>query len=245
MPVNWLEVEIRNPAGQITCRNRFITDLPVERDTVAELAACGRARCKIENETFNVLKTSGYHLEHSFGQGKQNLAALLVTLNLLAFAFHTVCDQTIVGGDRPEPRLAPAPGSSATSRPSQPSWSSPHERISCGPRLSTYRRPARPEPPQHRPNQSLPEDQPRRNPPQMPNELLTLVTTRIEGDTVHPIPGMELCSLSTVLPRGGHGWASLLTSGRQGVPACDQAGQRVSAANQAYFASHGCSGGPA
>ena len=33
----------------------------------------------------------GYNLEHSFGHGKQNLA-LLVSLNLLAFAFHTVCD---------------------------------------------------------------------------------------------------------------------------------------------------------
>jgi hypothetical protein len=96
MPVNWFEIEIRNPAGQVTYRNSFITDLPVERDTVTELAACGRARWKIENETFNVLKTSGYHLEHSFGHGKQNLAALLVTLNLLAFAFHTVCDQAIV-----------------------------------------------------------------------------------------------------------------------------------------------------
>jgi hypothetical protein len=29
---------------------------------------------------------------NSFGHGKQNLAALFVTLNLLAFAFHTVCD---------------------------------------------------------------------------------------------------------------------------------------------------------
>jgi hypothetical protein len=32
--------------------------------------------------------------EHSYGHGKQNLAALLVTFNLLAFAFHTVCDQS-------------------------------------------------------------------------------------------------------------------------------------------------------
>jgi hypothetical protein len=92
MTVNWLEIEIRNAAGQVTYRNSFITDLPVGRDNVAELAACGRARWKIENETFNVLKTSGYHLEHNFGHGQKNLAALLVTLNLLAFAFHTVCD---------------------------------------------------------------------------------------------------------------------------------------------------------
>jgi hypothetical protein len=90
--VNWLEIEICNAAGQVTYRNSFITDLPVNRDTAAELAACGRARWKIENETFNVLKNNSYHIEHSFGHGKQNLAALLVTLNLLAFAFHTVCD---------------------------------------------------------------------------------------------------------------------------------------------------------
>jgi len=94
LPVNWFEIEIGNAAGEVTYRNSFITDLPVGRDNVAELAACGRARWKIENETFNVLKTSGYHLEHSFGHGKQNLAALLVSLNLLAFAFHAVCDKT-------------------------------------------------------------------------------------------------------------------------------------------------------
>jgi len=93
LKVNWLEIEIHDDTdGKITYRNSFITDLPVSRDNVAELAACGRARWKIENETFNTLKTGGYHLEHSYGHGKQNLAALLVTLNLLAFAFHTVCD---------------------------------------------------------------------------------------------------------------------------------------------------------
>jgi hypothetical protein len=70
----------------------FVTDLPVHRDNVAELAACGRARSKIENETFNVLKTKGYNLDHNFGHGKRQLASVMATLNLLAFAFHTVCD---------------------------------------------------------------------------------------------------------------------------------------------------------
>ena len=59
---------------------------------MAELAACGRARWKIENENFNVLKNNGYNLEHNFGHGKNNLSAVFVSLNLLAFAFHTVCD---------------------------------------------------------------------------------------------------------------------------------------------------------
>ena len=92
LKVNWLEIEIVDDAGTVTYRNSFITDLPVNRKTVPRRAACGRARWKIENGSFNVLKTQGYNLEHNFGHGKQNLAALLVTLNLLAFAFHTVCD---------------------------------------------------------------------------------------------------------------------------------------------------------
>ena len=92
MAVNWLSIEIANPKGEVTHTNSFITDLPVDRTTVVELAACGRARWKIENETFNVLKTKGYNLEHNFGHGKQNLASVLATLNLLAFACHSVCD---------------------------------------------------------------------------------------------------------------------------------------------------------
>ena len=92
LTVNWFEIEIINARGETTYRNRFVTDLPVGPDTVVELAACGRARWKIENETFNVLKNKGYNLEHSFGHGKKNLAAILVSLNLLAFAMHTVCD---------------------------------------------------------------------------------------------------------------------------------------------------------
>ena len=89
MVVNWFSIESRNAAGKRTYYNSFVTDLPVTAGTVAELAACGRARWKIENETFNVLKTNGYNLEHSFGHGKQTLASMFLTLNLLAFACHT------------------------------------------------------------------------------------------------------------------------------------------------------------
>ena len=89
MSVNWFSIEIQNGKGKRTYYNSFVTDLPVTAATVAELAACGRARWKIENETFNVLKTNGYNLEHHFGHGKETLAAVLATLNLLTFAFHT------------------------------------------------------------------------------------------------------------------------------------------------------------
>ena len=70
----------------------FVTSLPVAKSNVAEIAACGRARWKIENEGFNVLKNNGYELEHNFGHGETNLAMTLAALNLLAFAWHTVLD---------------------------------------------------------------------------------------------------------------------------------------------------------
>jgi hypothetical protein len=47
----------------------------------------------IDSEIHHKIKDARhYHLEHSYGHGQQNPAALFVTLNLLAFAFHTVCD---------------------------------------------------------------------------------------------------------------------------------------------------------
>jgi hypothetical protein len=92
LAVNGLEIAIIKPDGKVTYRNSFVTDLPVNRQTAAELVACGRARWKIENETFNVLKNNGYHLEHNFGHGKDTLASVLVALNLLAFAMHNACD---------------------------------------------------------------------------------------------------------------------------------------------------------
>ena len=90
--VNWLEIEIVDPSGKVTYRNSFVTDLAVDERNVAELAACGRSRWKIENETFNTLKAKGYNLEHNFGHGRDHLSALLTTMNLIAFAMHTVAD---------------------------------------------------------------------------------------------------------------------------------------------------------
>jgi hypothetical protein len=92
LKVNWLQLDIINAKGESTYRNSFVTDLDVNKDTVVELAACGRARWKIENETFNVLKNNGYNLEHNFGHGSENLATVLVALNLIAFSIHTVAD---------------------------------------------------------------------------------------------------------------------------------------------------------
>ena len=52
----------------------------------------GRARWNIENEHHNTRKTKGDHLEHHDGHGQQHLSAVLLTLHLCAFLFHTVLD---------------------------------------------------------------------------------------------------------------------------------------------------------
>jgi hypothetical protein len=44
-----------------------------------------RARWKVENETFNTLKNQGYHFEHNFGHGNNNLSTVLMHLMILAF----------------------------------------------------------------------------------------------------------------------------------------------------------------
>ena len=45
----------------------------------------GRARWKIENETFNTLKNQGYCFEHNFGHGEKNLSTVFAFLMMLAF----------------------------------------------------------------------------------------------------------------------------------------------------------------
>jgi hypothetical protein len=91
--VNWCELIItREDTGEQLYKNAFITDFSVLETTVEAIARDGRTRWKVENENNNVLKTKGYHLEHNFGHGSQHLASLLLSLNLLAFLFHTVLD---------------------------------------------------------------------------------------------------------------------------------------------------------
>jgi hypothetical protein len=90
--VNWVSVTFVNAKGKTTYKSAFVTSLVPTRENVAEIVACARARWKIENESFNVLKNHGYNLEHNFGHGKEHLAMTFAAMNLLAFAFHTICD---------------------------------------------------------------------------------------------------------------------------------------------------------
>lgn len=89
--VNWFELVITDEqTGAILYQNNFVTNHPVTAANVAELTQVGRARWKIENENNNTLKTKGYHFEHNFGHGSQDLANVLAILNLLSFLLHTV-----------------------------------------------------------------------------------------------------------------------------------------------------------
>ena len=45
----------------------------------------GRARWKIENETFNTLKNQGYQFEHNYGHGEKHLSVVFALLMMLAF----------------------------------------------------------------------------------------------------------------------------------------------------------------
>lgn len=91
LSVNWFELtSVNAQTGEQLYHNSFLTNHHITDGNVADLAQAGRGRWKIENENNNVLKTKGYHIEHNFGHGKKYLAALLLSLNLLAFLFHTV-----------------------------------------------------------------------------------------------------------------------------------------------------------
>jgi hypothetical protein len=68
----------------------WVTDLRVNTRNVFHLMRGGRARWKIENETFNTLKNQGYNFEHNYGHGTQNLSVVFATVMMLAF----LVDQT-------------------------------------------------------------------------------------------------------------------------------------------------------
>ena len=71
--------------GEVTKRFCWVTSITLSEDNVYRIMRAGRARWKIENETFNTLKNQGYNFEHNYGLGKQNLSTVFVKLMMLAF----------------------------------------------------------------------------------------------------------------------------------------------------------------
>lgn len=87
--VNYLEYVEVDPKGNKYV-NTWITDIPLSQENVAKVMRGGRAKWKIENETFNTLKTQDYNLEHNYGHGKQHLATNLACLTFVAFLINQV-----------------------------------------------------------------------------------------------------------------------------------------------------------
>lgn len=63
----------------------WVTDITITQENAFHLMRGGRAQWKIENETFNTLKNQGYHWEHNYGHGEQNLSVIFALLMMLAF----------------------------------------------------------------------------------------------------------------------------------------------------------------
>lgn len=93
LKVNWCELRLINQeSGEQLYHNSWLTDHAVDETSVEAVVQDGRSRWKVENEGINVLKQRGYHFEHNYGHGDQHLAAVLLSLLLLAFLFHTALD---------------------------------------------------------------------------------------------------------------------------------------------------------
>jgi hypothetical protein len=82
--VNVLEYWEVDKVGKLT-KFSWVTDLTITKENAFEIMRAGRARWRIENETFNTLKNQGYNLGHNYGLGEKHLGAVFATLMMLAF----------------------------------------------------------------------------------------------------------------------------------------------------------------
>jgi len=73
LQVNFLEYWQTDDAGNIQRRFAWVTDINLTRKNVSDIMRAGRARWRIENETFNTLKNQGYNRGHNYGLGKKHL----------------------------------------------------------------------------------------------------------------------------------------------------------------------------
>ena len=89
LEVNFLECWETRPDGRVL-HFAWVTDIEVTESNAYELMRAGRARWRIENETFNTLKNQGYGFEHNFGHGKRHLATVFAHLTMLAFLIDQV-----------------------------------------------------------------------------------------------------------------------------------------------------------
>lgn len=92
--INFLHYqEIDLQTGEVLKEFNWITSIQISNKIVKKLVATGRARWKIENETFNTLKNQGYEFDHNFGHGKEYLSDNFAILMLLAFLIDQIAQR--------------------------------------------------------------------------------------------------------------------------------------------------------
>lgn len=87
--VNLIEYRQTSVKGKET-NFSWVTNIPVTISNIMTIMRGGRARWKIENETFNTLKNLGYNFEHNYGHGKKYLSTIFCMLMMLAFLIDQV-----------------------------------------------------------------------------------------------------------------------------------------------------------
>lgn len=84
LKVNFLEYRQTNLNGKET-NFSWVTNIAINENNIVQIMKGGRARWKIENETYNTLKNLGYNFEHSYGHGKQYLSTVFCLLMMISF----------------------------------------------------------------------------------------------------------------------------------------------------------------
>lgn len=90
--VNFIEcTEIDTDGKKITFS--WVTHIELNEENLYKVMQGGRARWKIENETFNTLKNQGYQFEHNFGHGYNHLCSVFAMLMYLIFLIDQVAQE--------------------------------------------------------------------------------------------------------------------------------------------------------
>ena len=88
--VNFLQYAELDENGEVKRKWTWVVEVELTRANVRMVMRGGRARWRVENETFNTLKNQGYNFEHNYGHGYKNLGVVLALLMMAAFLIDQV-----------------------------------------------------------------------------------------------------------------------------------------------------------
>ena len=97
-PLNKSNPDLKVNALEYRCTDKkgkeknfsWVTNIHIKETNILKIATAGRARWKVENETFNTLKNLEYNFNHNYGHGKQYLSTVFCMLMILAFLIDQV-----------------------------------------------------------------------------------------------------------------------------------------------------------